>query len=79
MKILILSGKEVIKALQKIGYHEIRQRGSHVRLTGLNKKSITVPDHKVIGRGLLRKILRDVEISPKEFQQLVKKREKKEN
>ncbi|MBU2492970.1 MAG: type II toxin-antitoxin system HicA family toxin [Bacteroidetes bacterium] len=65
-KIPILQGKEVIKALQKIGYKKTRQRGSHVRLQCTGKKSITVPDH-VIGRGLLRKILRDVNISPEEF------------
>ena len=63
----LLSGKEVIKILIKIGYREIRQRGSHVRLSCSGKKSITVPDYKVISRGLLRKILRDAEILPKEF------------
>lgn len=31
-KLPILSGKEIIKVLQKIGYHRVRQRGSHIRL-----------------------------------------------
>jgi len=71
-KLPILSGREIIKALEKIGYHEVRQRGSHIRLFCLNKKSITVPDHKTISRGLLRKILRDVELSREEFKKLLK-------
>jgi len=62
----ILQGKDVIKVLQKIGYEKIRQRGSHIRLQCTGRKSITVPDH-AIGRGLLRKILRDANISPEEF------------
>jgi predicted RNA binding protein YcfA (HicA-like mRNA interferase family) len=35
------------------------------------KRSITVPDHKVVGRGLLKKILRDAELSVEEFAKLM--------
>ncbi len=67
----ILEGKEIIKALTKIGYKEIRQKGSHIRLQCTGKKSITVPNH-IVGRGLLRKILRDADLSPDEFNKLLK-------
>ncbi|RJQ31983.1 addiction module toxin, HicA family [Candidatus Parcubacteria bacterium] len=40
----ILSGREIIKALLKIGYMEVRQRGSHIRLVCNNKRPITVPN-----------------------------------
>ncbi len=73
-KLPILSAQEIIKGLQNIGYREIRQRGSHICLVCLNKKSVTVPNHKTIGRGLLRRILRDAEISPEKFQQFLKKK-----
>lgn len=66
----ILSGRKIIKVLNKIGYFEIRQSGSHIRLSHPNKRSITVPDYKTVSRGLLRKILRDAEISPEEFLKL---------
>lgn len=66
-----LSGKEVIKALTKIGYREIRQRGSHVRLSHETKRSVTVPDYKMISRGLVRKILRDAELLPEKFIKLL--------
>ncbi|MFH1653305.1 MAG: type II toxin-antitoxin system HicA family toxin [Pseudomonadota bacterium] len=67
----ILSGKEIVKVLSKIGYREIRQRGSYVRLFCPHKKFITIPNHKVLGRGLLRRILRDTELSIKDFRNLL--------
>jgi len=70
-KLPILSGREIIKVLQKIGYREIRQSGSHIRLTNPSKKSVTVPNYKTISRNLLRKILRDTEISVEEFLKLL--------
>lgn len=71
-KLPILSGGEIIKILEKIGYNEVRQRGSHIRLSCLNKKSIIIPDHKTISRGLLGKILCDTELSREEFKELFK-------
>jgi predicted RNA binding protein YcfA (HicA-like mRNA interferase family) len=67
----VLSGRSVVKALAKLGYSEVRQRGSHIRLWCAGKRSITVPDHKVVGRGLLKKILRDAELSVEEFAKLM--------
>lgn len=69
----LLSGKEIIKALQTIGYRATRQRGSHIRLACANRKSITVPNYKIVGRGLMRKILRDAELTPEEFFKLLQK------
>ncbi|MGC9599075.1 MAG: type II toxin-antitoxin system HicA family toxin [Minisyncoccia bacterium] len=62
-----LSGDAIVKALKKTGYVPVRLRGSHLRLVCSGKRSITVPRHPVVGRGLLRKILRDAELSPAEF------------
>jgi len=63
----LLSGKELIKILTKLGYREIRQRGSHIRLSCPGRKSVTVPNYRAIDRSLLRKILRDAELGPEEF------------
>lgn len=60
-----------MKALSKLGYEEVRQRGSHIRLSCTGRKSLTVPNHEAIGRGLLKKILRDAELSAEEFAQLL--------
>ncbi len=56
----VISGELFVKVLVKIGYCVIRQRGSHLRLKDLDNplhNPITIPLHKVIKPGLLRKIL----------------------
>lgn len=63
----ILSGKEIIKILEKLEYRVVRQRGSHIRLHHNNKKPVTIPNYKSIDRSLLRKILRDIQISDDDF------------
>jgi len=66
----VVSGKIVIKALGKIGYEVVRQRGSHVRLAARensDRKALTVPLHDPIKPGLLRHIIRDANLSVEEF------------
>lgn len=67
----LFSGKDVVRVLSHFGYRTVRQRGSHIRLACPGKKSVTVPDHKVIGPGLLKKILRDIEMSIEDFRKFV--------
>jgi predicted RNA binding protein YcfA (HicA-like mRNA interferase family) len=69
----MLRADEVIKALEKAGFQAIRQRGSHIRLRHSDGRVVTVPVHagQDIGRGLLRKILRDADLSPDEFLELL--------
>ena len=57
----VLSGKEIIKILERIGYNQGKQRGSHIRLEHNEFRSVTVPNYSTVSRGLLRKILRDIE------------------
>jgi predicted RNA binding protein YcfA (HicA-like mRNA interferase family) len=71
MKLPFLSGREICKALEKLGYVKVRQRGSHIRLKCPGRKSVTVPNYKEVSRGLLRKILRDAEITVEEFLKLL--------
>ena len=68
----ILSGARIIKALESIGYRQDKQRGSHIRLHHEKYRSVTVPDYKIVSRGLLRKILRDAELTSEDFIKLVK-------
>ena len=60
-----VSGKELIKLLQGLGYSIVRRRGSHVRLrrtTAVGEHNITVPDHRVIAKGTLNDILSTVSV-----------------
>lgn len=57
-----LSGEELAKLLQSIGYRVTRQTGSHLRLTTELKgeHSITIPRHKALKIGTLSGIINDV-------------------
>jgi len=52
-----LSGEELIKALKKAGFHQVRQRGSHVSLQK-GKYCTVVPLHDELARGTLLAILK---------------------
>ena len=68
-----LKGKEVVRALERAGFTVVRIRGSHVFLKHDDGRVTTVPVHsgETVGPGLLRSILRDVEMSVEEFLDLV--------
>jgi len=68
-----LKGRDVIRALEDAGFRIVRQRGSHLRMTHPDGRVVTVPIHagRDIGRGLLRKILRDAEITREAFLELL--------
>jgi predicted RNA binding protein YcfA (HicA-like mRNA interferase family) len=69
-KLPVLSGDDLIKALRKFGYDGVRQDGSHVRLRHSSdplRQPLTVPRHKTLKPGLLRRILRDARISVNEL------------
>lgn len=70
-KLPVISGKIAINAFIKIGYKVERQRGSHIRLSCPHKKPLTVPNHRVIGKGLLRKLLRNAGLSIDDFIELL--------
>jgi predicted RNA binding protein YcfA (HicA-like mRNA interferase family) len=65
-KLPVVSGEQLIRALQKFGYISVRQKGSHVRLrhaTDPQRQAVTVPLHDEIASGTLRRILRDTRVS----------------
>ena len=65
----VVKADQLVKALKKVGFEEVRQRGSHLRLKHSDGRVVTVPIHQGqdIGKGLLRKILRDAELSVDEL------------
>ncbi|OGE34003.1 hypothetical protein A3H85_01170 [Candidatus Daviesbacteria bacterium RIFCSPLOWO2_02_FULL_40_8] len=71
-KLSPISAKALIKLLEKQGFEVVHQKGSHVRLKHADGRRTTVPMHsgENVGVGLLRKILRDTNISRDEFEKL---------
>ena len=68
-----LSGKEVVKALQRGGFYIKRQKGSHIVLRRDNPfAQVVVPDHKSIDTGTLASILDGDDLSTEQFIKLIK-------
>ena len=64
-----LKAKDIIRALNKMGFCKIRQKGSHMFFKHPDGRFTLVPhrSNEDIGKGLLRQILREINISPKEL------------
>jgi predicted RNA binding protein YcfA (HicA-like mRNA interferase family) len=69
----MLKAAQVLRALERAGFMIVRQRGSHVRLKHSDGRVVTVPMHAAqdIGRGLLRKILRDADLTAEDLEHLL--------
>jgi len=66
------SGREVVKALHRIGFVVDHQRGSHVFLHNLEKNiSVVVPDHKELKKGTLNSILKKAGITVGQLKELI--------
>lgn len=69
-KLKRVSGQEAIRVLERLGFEQVRQRGSHVILkkqTSEGTVGCVVPLHKELALGTLRGILRQADVTPDEF------------
>ena len=68
-----VSGKALIAAFKRIGFEEIRVKGSHHFLKHPDGRTTVVPVHsnETLGPGLLTSILRDVKLSRTGLQDLL--------
>jgi predicted RNA binding protein YcfA (HicA-like mRNA interferase family) len=65
-----VSGREAVQALEKLGFEQMRQRGSHVILKKQTPKGdvgCVVPLHRELAIGTLRGILKQAGVTPDEF------------
>jgi predicted RNA binding protein YcfA (HicA-like mRNA interferase family) len=68
-KLPVLSGKELIKILQKAGFAVVRQKGSHVSLSKGEYRTV-VPVHDELAKGTLLAILRQCGLTKDEIEKL---------
>jgi predicted RNA binding protein YcfA (HicA-like mRNA interferase family) len=68
-KLPIVSGREAVKALSKIGYSLDHQTGSHMILRQREEphRRITVPNHKELAKGTLRAIINEAGLTVEQF------------
>lgn len=67
MKLPLLSGKQVLRALERLGFIEVARKGSHVKLKHADGRIIVVPYHDEIDRFTLKGALSDAEVDVNEF------------
>ncbi len=65
-KLPVISGTEAIKALERLGFSVVRQRGSHIVLRK-GSSGCVVPNHHELKIGTLTGILKQAGISPDDF------------
>ncbi len=68
-KLPLISSQDMEKMLKHLGFERKRQVGSHVFYRHLDGRTTVIPFHQgeELGRGLLRKILRDIKLEPEEY------------
>lgn len=72
-KLPLLSWREVVKALTKVGFQVARQKGSHLILIK-NEYVVPVPKHEEIKRGLLMEIIAEAGLTKEKFLKLIKEK-----
>ncbi len=68
-KLPVLSGKELLKILKKLGFEEVRQKGSHMSLKKSEHKTV-VPLHRELAKGTLLAILRQCGLTKDDIEKL---------
>jgi predicted RNA binding protein YcfA (HicA-like mRNA interferase family) len=63
-----ISGKEAVGILERLGFRQVRQRGSHVVLRR-GDTGCALPLHRELAVGALRGALRQAGVTPEEFVQ----------
>ncbi len=78
-KLPALKAEELAGILESVGFENTRKsKGSHFRYCHPDGRKTTIPSHKgkTIGKGLLRKILRDAELTPEDLRELLRRGKK---
>jgi predicted RNA binding protein YcfA (HicA-like mRNA interferase family) len=69
-KLRRVSGAETIRVLERLGFVQVRQRGSHIVLKKQTPEGVVgcvVPLHRELAVGTLRGILKQAGLTPDEF------------
>ncbi len=72
MKLPLLSGRQVLGALQRLGFVEIHRKGSHLKMEHPDGRRIVFPFHDEVDRYTLKGALRDATVAVEDFLKNVK-------
>jgi predicted RNA binding protein YcfA (HicA-like mRNA interferase family) len=64
----VMSGREVVRVFESLGWEAVRQAGSHIIMTKDGELvTLSVPDHREVARGTLRSLIRMAGLTVNEF------------
>jgi len=68
-----VKAEKVVKALSKLGFQTVRQKGSHLVMKHQDGRITVIPIHsgEDLGRGILRQIAHDAKIRKEEFAKML--------
>jgi len=72
VKLPLLSGKQVLAALARLGFVEIHRKGSHLKMKHPDGRIVVFPFHDEVDRYTLRGALRDADIDLSAFVRAIK-------
>jgi predicted RNA binding protein YcfA (HicA-like mRNA interferase family) len=74
-RLSIVDAKTMEKVLLRLGFAAVRRKGSHVFYRHADGRTTTVPFHsgRDLPRPLVREILREIEITPDQFQEVLER------
>ena len=67
MKLPLLSGRQVLSTLKRLGFEEVHRKGSHVKMEHPDGRKIVFPYHDEVDRYTLKGALKDAEVNIGEF------------
>lgn len=67
-----VSGAEILRALERLGFQKLRQSGSHVVMKR-DAKGCVVPMHAEVKVGTLAGLLRQADVTPEDFLRALRK------
>lgn len=63
-----LSGREVVKVFESLGWEQVRQSGSHIILVREgHRATLSIPDHREVAMGTLRILIRSAGLTVEQF------------
>ena len=73
-RLILISALKMEKLLFKLGFEKIRKKGSHAFYLHIDGRTTTIPFHsnKDLPRPLIRDILREINLSIDEYNELLK-------
>lgn len=72
VKLVPISGKNLCKIIEKLGFNKIYTKSSHIRYKHPDGRITVVPVHanEQLGKGLLLKILKQIKLDKEKFEEL---------